>query len=328
MPRSVIRILSGTDVEALLDVDTSIEVVEEAFRQHGTGRAAPPAILGLEASGGGFHVKAGLLRLGRLYFAAKINGNFYANAPLGLPRIHGLVVLSDGETGVPLAVLDSVEITKRRTAAATAVAVRHLALEDAAVATLCGCGAQGAAQLRAVARVRSLRKIFVFDVDRARAQALAEDASRELAIEVTATEDLREGVAASSICITCTPSQSPILARDFVAPGALVAAVGADSADKQELDPALMAGSTIVTDVHEQCATIGDLHHALASGRVRREDVHAELGEIVAGTKSGRRSREEIIVFDSTGMALQDVAAAAAAYERAAARGYGVAVEV
>lgn len=316
-----IRTFSRADVESLLDMDSCIAVVEEAFRQHGSGAARPPGILSLEGDGGGFHVKAGLLDLGRRYFAAKINGNFSGNAALGLPRIQGLIVLSDGATGTPLAVLDSIEITKLRTAAATAVAARYLAVEHADVVTLCGCGAQGLAQIRALARVRPLRKVFAVDVDRARAEALADGLASELAVEVTG--DLGSALGASAICVTCTPSRSPILFRDLIAPGTCVAAVGADSPDKQELDPALLAASIVVTDVLDQCAAIGDLHHALVSGLMRRDDVHADLGEIVAGRKPGRRSAEEIIVFDSTGMALQDVAAAAAVYERAQSSGPG-----
>ena len=111
-----------------------------------------------------------------------------------------------------------------------------------------------------------------------------------------------------------------------MAPGAFVAAVGADSEDKQELEPALLASSTLVVDTLEQCATIGELHHALAAGLMARADVHAELGQIVAGVKPGRRSRDEIIVFDSTGTALQDVAAAAVVYEKALTAGRGVRV--
>src|SRR5262249_58653564 len=118
-------------------------------------------------------------------------------------------------------------------------------------------------------------------------------------------------------------SRRPIVLRDFVAPGTLVVGVGADAADKQELDPALLAVATVVTDVRAQCATIGDLHHAIAAGALTLDDVHADLGEIVAGKKPGRRSTDETIVFDSTGMALQDVAAAAAAFESSASRSPG-----
>src|SRR5262249_20715936 len=156
--------------------------------------------LGLE----GFHVKAGVLQLGegRRFFAAKVNGNFAANAARGLPRIQGVVVLSDGSTGVPLAVLDSVEITPLRTASATAVAARRLAPRDATQAVIVGCGAQAAAQIRAVARVRPLRSVLAVDVESSRARALADTLAAEL--EVSVADDLRAAVRASAICITCT----------------------------------------------------------------------------------------------------------------------------
>jgi len=311
-----LRILDAGDVSVLLGIDECLEAVAEAFRQHGNGEAPPPGVLGIPASGGGFHIKAGLLRLDRLYFAAKVNGNFSDNERKGLARIQGVIVLSDGSDGSPLAVMDSGEITKLRTAAATALAARHLALPEASVVTICGCGVQGRAQLRALARMRPLSRVFAFDREKARAHAFAAELASELGLEVVVATDLREAVLTSQICVTCTPSRTPILFRDFVPPGAFVAAVGADAEGKQELDPALMSGATIVTDVREQCAASGDLHHALRSGAVALDDVYADLGEIVAGRKPGRRSPDEIIVFDSTGMALQDVAVAAAVYRR------------
>jgi ornithine cyclodeaminase/alanine dehydrogenase len=128
--------------------------------------------------------------------------------------------------------------------------------------------------------------------------------------------------------VTCTPSKQPYLKKEFVAPGTFVSAVGADSPDKHELDPALFAGNKIVVDILEQCASSGDLHHALEQGVVQRADVYAELGEIVAGRKPGRTSPGEIILFDSTGTALQDVAAAIAVYEKAVAAGTGLRVNL
>src|SRR5262249_42727020 len=125
----------------------------------------------------------------------------------------------------------------------------------------------------------------------------------------------------ADVVVTCTPSRSAILHR--VAPGTFVAAAGADSHEKQEIAPALLASSTVVTDVTEQCASIGDLHHAIAAGAMTRDEVYAELGEIVAGRKPGRTRDDQTIIFDSTGMALQDVAAATIVYERALAAGVG-----
>jgi ornithine cyclodeaminase/alanine dehydrogenase-like protein (mu-crystallin family) len=127
--------------------------------------------------------------------------------------------------------------------------------------------------------------------------------------------------------VTCTPSKQPFLKRDFVGPGTFLAAVGADSPEKQELDPVLLSQNKIVVDIQEQCAAIGELHHALDAGLVTRNDVHAELGEVIAGLKRGRTSPDEIIIFDSTGMALQDVVASAVVYEKASAAGIGTVID-
>ncbi len=150
--------------------------------------------------------------------------------------------------------------------------------------------------------------------------------SRALSIEVTAVDTPGEAVRGADVCATCTPSKTPLLLRRDVSPGTFIAAVGADHPDKQELEPALLIASTLVVDHLEQCAAIGELHHALESGVMTRRDVHAELAEIVAGRVRGRDREAETIVFDSTGTGLQDVAAAALVYERALAAGAGLSV--
>ena len=229
--------------------------------------------------------------LDRLYFAAKTNANFSGNPRRhGLPAIQGVIVLCDADNGCPLAVMDSMEVTARRTAAATAVAAKWLARPDASTVTVCGCGSQGREQLRALARVLPLRRAYAFDLDEAKARAFARDLSAELGFEITPARDHAEAVRSSDVCVTCTPSRAPFLMRDHVAPGTFVAAVGADSSDKQELDPRLMAEAVVVVDVLDQCASIGDLHHALEAGVLTREAVHAELADVVTGRKPGRRS--------------------------------------
>lgn len=127
---------------------------------------------------------------------------------------------------------------------------------------------------------------------------------------------------------TCTPSQEPFLKREFISPGAFVAAVGADSVDKQELEPMLLSQNKVVVDILEQCASLGELHHALVAGLIKKTDIYAELGEIIAGSKPGRTTSDEIIIFDSTGMALQDVVAAAAAYEKAVSASIGTTINL
>lgn len=175
-------------------------------------------------------------------------------------------------------------------------------------------------------RVLPLQRVYAFDREERTARAYAAELSAELACEITPVGNLAEAVRRSDVCVTCTPSRAAYLRREDVRPGTFVAAVGADSPDKQELFPELMAAGVVVTDVLDQCAAIGDLHHAIAAGVMTREAVHAELADAVTGRKSGRRSSDEITIFDSTGTALEDVAAAALMYERAVEAGSGFAV--
>ncbi|MGQ0712121.1 MAG: ornithine cyclodeaminase family protein [Gemmatimonadaceae bacterium] len=313
--------IDSASVRDLLSIEECIAAVEQAFRLHGERRAPSPGVLGVDAERGAFHIKAGVLDMGRPYFAAKTNANFPGNTErYGLPTIQGVIALFDAERGTPLAVLDSKEITSLRTGAATAVAAKYLAREDASVATICGCGVQGRTQLSAVAAVRTLKRVYAVDRDAQQARRFAREMSNELGVEVVAAGDLANAARDSDICITCTPSRTAILGAGDVSAGAFVAGVGADNQDKQELDPALLARAAVVVDILEQAATAGDLHHAIAAGVMTRDDVRAELGEVVAGTKVGRVHTDEIIVFDSTGTALQDVAASVAVYEKARAQ--------
>jgi ornithine cyclodeaminase/alanine dehydrogenase-like protein (mu-crystallin family) len=172
--------------------------------------------------------------------------------------------------------------------------------------------------------VLPLARAHAYDADEAVARAYARELSDELGIEITPARDLAAAVCDSDVCVTCTPSRGAFLMREHVRPGTFVAAVGADSPDKQELEPRLLAEAVLVVDVLEQCASIGELHHALAAGVLTREAVHAELADVLTGRRPGRQSDQEITIFDSTGTALQDVAAAAVVYEKAVESGRGV----
>jgi len=319
------RLLTGRDVASLLDLDGCIAAVEEAFRRLGEGTAPAPGILGFPAAGGGFHIKAAGLSLSRPWFAAKVNGNFSQNRErFGLPSIQGVVLLCDGENGYPLALLDSIEITIRRTGAATAVAAKYLARADARVVTICGCGNQGRIQLEALSRVRALEAAYAFDLDPERAAEFATEMSSKLGIPVTTARAPGPAARRSDIVVTCTPSRKPFLGAEDVAPGTFLAAVGSDSADKQELEAAILASAKVVADSLDQCAEIGELHHALACGAIARSGLYAELAELCAGRKPGRVKAEEVTLFDSTGTALEDVAAAAVVYEKAVASDKGL----
>lgn len=317
-------LFSRSDVERLLTPGKCISVVEEAFRQHALGKAPTPGILGTQVKDGGFHIKAGVLTLERSYFAAKLNANFPHNAArLGLPTIQGVLALFDAVSGLPLAVMDSMALTALRTAAATAVAAKYLARAKCETALICGCGGQARAQLRALLRVRRLSHIGAYDQDARKAAAFARAIEAETGVEAQMVADLGAAVSRSDIVVTCTTARRFFIERQMVRPGTFVAGVGADNEDKQELDPQLLAHSTVVVDLTDQCAAIGDLHHALAENVMSRGGVHAELGEVVANLKPGRVSDDEVIVFDSTGTALQDVAAAAAVYDLALDRAEG-----
>jgi alanine dehydrogenase len=322
-------LLKRSDVAALLGIEECMLAVEQSFTLYAEGKVTPPGILGIPVQDGGFHIKAGLLDLGRTYFAAKTNANFPQNRKrFGLPLIQGIVLLCDAETGFPLALMDSMELTVIRTGAATGVAAKYLARPDASVAMICGCGNQGRISLRALAQVRPLTRAYAWDIDGRQAQQFADELSKELGIEIEAVNELADAVQASHICVTCTPSKQYFLNREYVSPGTFIAAVGADNEEKQELDPALFTANKVVVDLLEQCATIGDLHHALNLELLTKADVHGELGEVIAGKKAGRTSDDEIIIFDSTGTALQDVAAAAMVYERAVSAGIGTAINL
>jgi ornithine cyclodeaminase/alanine dehydrogenase-like protein (mu-crystallin family) len=316
-------LLSRADVASLVDLGDVIEEVERAFACFARGSIPAPGILSCAVDGGGFHVKSAWLPPPEGCFAVKANANFPGNrSRSGRPTIQGVIVLFDGEGGFPLAVMDSIEITMLRTAAATAVAARHCARASARTVTIAGCGDQARAQLLALACVRPLARAFAYDIDSGRAQALA-DSLAEASFETLAVRDLRAALAQSDICVTCTPSHAPFVARGDLAPGTFVAAVGADSEGKQELAADLVASSAVIVDLGEQCASIGELHHALDAGLMTLDQVRAELGEVVTGKKPGRISDDEIVIFDSTGTALQDVATASLVYERAVSEGFG-----
>jgi alanine dehydrogenase len=318
------RLLCRSDIERLLSLRDCIGAVDEIFRLQGQGKVPAPGILGVKAPSGGLHVKAGLLPGDRDYLVAKLNANFPGNnAHFGLPTIQGVIAVFDAENGVPLAILDSIDITIKRTAAASAVAAKYLARKDSSIATICGCGQQGRAQLRAALVVLPLTKIYVFDVNERAAIDFRNELSPQLKIDVEPVHDLASAVQKSDVCITCTTANEFFVRKEDVRPGTFIAAVGADAEHKQEIDPALIASVKVVSDSLEQSCAIGEVHHAIARGLMRKEDVYAELCQIVAGQKIGRVADHEIIVFDSTGVAIEDAVAAAAVYERALANGIG-----
>jgi ornithine cyclodeaminase/alanine dehydrogenase-like protein (mu-crystallin family) len=329
--RNETRILTRSEIASMLNLDDYMEGVEYAFRAHGQGKSFGTAMVHGDTPGElEFHIKAGGLTWhDQKYYGLKINGSCFNNKELrGLPNILGAILLFDGESGFPLAVIDSGEPTIKRTAAGTAVAMKYLAAPDVKVMTVCGCGNQGRIHVQFLRTIRPIAKVFAYDQNPEIAKAFAHDLERESDISIQPAQDLASAVAQSRLVVTCTPSKTPFLYKEYVMPGTTVAAVGSDNPEKQELDARLLKGNKVVVDILSQCAQAGELHHALNQRLLKVSDVYAEIGEIVSGKKPGRTSPAEIIVYDATGTALQDTAAAALCYEKALARNIGRSVNL
>jgi ornithine cyclodeaminase/alanine dehydrogenase-like protein (mu-crystallin family) len=321
---SEIVLLSGRDLRRLLDPKVVIEALREAYAALAGNPADQGRSVGFTIEGGSIHVKSGLLPGSHRAFASKVNVNLPDNWKLRrLPTIQGVVVVSDAKDGRPLAMMESMTLTGIRTAATAALAAAYGARKRSTRAAIIGCGIQAKYQLEAVKAVFPLETVRVFDIDGARAEAFAR-ANSTSTCSATPAPSVREAVRDVDICITCTTSKSPILADDFDLTGCFVAAVGADNPEKHEVAPALMRRARVLVDDLEACASGGDLSHALRAGAMSKDQVHAELADLAAGRKPGRMIEEELVIFDSTGSGVQDVATAWLAYREASRTGIGV----
>ncbi|NQU58136.1 MAG: ornithine cyclodeaminase family protein [Rhodospirillales bacterium] len=313
-------LLGAAELRAVLTPAVCLAALEDTYRHLYAAPADSGQSVGFQTQDGKFHVKAGLLPGTHKYFAAKVNANFPDNQQrFDLPTIQGLIVLCDGTDGRPVAILQSGELTGRRTAAATALAAKHGARPDARTLALIGCGAQARHQVEAAAGVLPIKRVIPVDREHANAEALAAWATETLGLEATPAAPvataIADAVAASDITITCTTATHSIVTPDMVPAGCFIAAVGADNPDKRELDPRLFRNARILVDDLDQCAESGDLAHAIRAGIASLGDVAATLADLAAGAVPGRTDEDEIVIFDSTGTGVQDVAAAAAAYE-------------
>jgi ornithine cyclodeaminase/alanine dehydrogenase len=321
--------LTRQDIAGLMEFDDYVVTVEEIFRLYAEGNASLPGVVDIDAVDGAFHIKSASAELKRKYVAVKVNGNFPLNIIRhGLPTIQGIILLYDGEKGTPLAIMDSIEITIQRTGAATILAAKYLARPDSKVVTVCGCGNQGRISLIGLKQILPLERAYAYDIDASTAISFAQEMTKQLRIPVTPVANHADATRQSDVIVASSSSRRAFLRAADVRPGTFVAAVGSDSHDKQELEPQLLASSKVVADIIEQCVRIGELHHAVEEGLLTKADVYAELGEVISGKKPGRTSADEIIIFDSTGTALQDVAAASAVYEKARSKSIGTVVQL
>jgi ornithine cyclodeaminase/alanine dehydrogenase-like protein (mu-crystallin family) len=312
-------VLSRAAIAGCVPPSAYIDVVEGAFRALSLGTLQSIAPAHVPGEGGAFHIKSAVATSGTRRAAIKINGNFPDNPRMsGLPTIQGCIVLVDTTNGRLLAIMDSIEITAQRTAAASAVAARHQARRDATTIAFVGCGVQAHCHLDSLLALREFdfRSVRLFDVDQACAARLGEHA---VAHGLDATRAMSPGAACSEadVVVTCTPAQAPLVHAGDIRTGTFIAGIGADNAHKNEIAAELMARSRVVPDIAAQAAIMGDLRAAIAAGVMTAGAIHAELADIVAGLRPGRMNRDEVFIFDSTGTAIEDLVAANLVYERA-----------
>jgi ornithine cyclodeaminase/alanine dehydrogenase-like protein (mu-crystallin family) len=322
-----VRVLGRDEVRAALDMPSLIDAMGRAFTAYTERRAELPSVIHLDVPErhGEVHVKAGYLH-GGPHFAVKVAGGFPDNATLGLPTADGMIVVFDAETGTPVAILlDGGYLTDARTGAAGGLAARYLAPEAIPRVAVIGTGIQARFQVEALAHVRRFEEVRIWGRDRGRAELCVADVRALPTLpspcEVRAVPSVQEAVDDAVVVITATAARAPLVRAEWLSPGAHVTAVGSDGPDKQELDIDVLArADLVVADSLAQCIRIGEIHHAVASGVLREEDV-VELGDITAGRHPGRTPGDGVTICDLTGVGVQDVAAATLVMERAADRG-------
>jgi len=317
-------VLTSVDVMQVLDMDLALNAVREAFRAYGEDRVNMPPKAYLDLAQGDFRAMYGEIFLPEGHVCGLKWVNVHPGNPLrGLPTVMAKIVLNDPDTGFEWADMDGTLITNYRTGAAGGVAAEVLSRPDAECLGVIGAGEQARTQIAAILKVRRIQEIIICDCARARAQTLRDEVAALYPIQVRLAPDPRETALASDILVTVTPSEEPLVRRDWVRPGTHINAIGADAAGKQELDPEILKVAMIVVDDWAQASHSGEINVPLSQGAITQEMIYGSLGEVVAGKKPGRQSPEDITVFDSTGLIIQDLSLGFAVFNRAQERGLG-----
>jgi len=306
-------LIGAAEIERVFGMSRAVQVVEDAFRLCGEGRAQMPPKVYLTFQKGDLRcMPAYVPSLG--IAGVKIVNVHPANRDI--PTVMATIVLVDPETGFALAVTDGTYLTSLRTGAAGAVAARYLARQDSEVAGFVGAGRQAQTQLEGLMLVRpGIRRVLACDVDRGKAERFCRVCKERYGLEA-AVGSVEQVVRASDVLATTTPAREPIVRDEWVRPGTHINAIGADAPGKQELDPAVLQRARVVIDNWEQASHSGEINVPLSRGILTRSDIACDIGGVVAGKAPGRTSSSEVTVFDSTGLAVQDIACAHAAYSR------------
>uniref|UniRef100_A0A7C1JY26 Ornithine cyclodeaminase n=1 Tax=Caldilinea aerophila TaxID=133453 RepID=A0A7C1JY26_9CHLR len=323
-------ILTRRDVEHLLTMPDAIAAVEEGFRRLAAGAVEMPQRLMTSVTPyNGVHLSMPAFVAGdpgtltiKVVTVYNDNRNRY-----DLPTIHAVLLLHDARTGKPLALMDAEHLTAMRTGAVSGVATRHMARPDARVVTIFGAGVQAGPQLLAIAAVRPIQQVYV--VSRSNPHDFAVQMTDRLHIPVTVAHDVRSAVEAADIICTATNSPIPLFPGEWLRAGVHINAIGTYTKTTRELDSEAVRRSRVVVD-RRQAAQVeaGDIVIPLQEGVIGPEHIIAELADIVTGAVAGRTSPEEITLFKSVGLALQDAMTAALVYRRAVEQGVGQSVEL
>ncbi|MFZ2101909.1 MAG: cyclodeaminase [Oricola sp.] len=330
MPRDV-TVLTEADLRRVVTLDlAAIDAVEKAFVALATGKVVMPPVLSMAIpeANGEVDVKTAYIP-GFDGFAIKISPGFFDNPKIGLPSLNGLMILFSAKTGlVEALLLDNGYLTDVRTAAAGAVAAKHLAPKTVETAGVMGAGAQARLQLQAAHLVRPFRRALVWGRDPAKAESCAADLEKALGIPVQAESDAARLVAESQLVVTTTPAEEPVLKAEWLHPGLHITAMGSDQSGKNEIDPiALVAADLYVADRVSQCEKLGELRSAIEAG-IWTGGTPPELGEIITGAKPGRISDNDVTICDLTGTGAQDTAIATYAVKSAREAGTGSAISI
>ncbi len=304
-------------IRAAVGHRAALDSAERAFRALARDEAVSPMPMGVQIPEvhGEVHVKGAYLR-GASIFAFKVATGFYGNVEMGIPTGSGLVLVFSADTGFPLGVLaDNGYLTDLRTAAAGALAARFLTPGRPLVMAVLGAGVQGRLQVELIHRVRDLKELRVWSRKESSRKRYVMDMSHSIGVPVYEFPDVSAAVAGADLVVTATPSRAPLIHPGMLKPGATVIAVGSDGPDKREIAvEVLLAADKLICDVTAQSIRLGELHHAVKTGKLPVEGVYAELGHIVEGDLPGRLG-DETIICDLTGVGAQDAAIAEVAWK-------------
>ncbi len=318
-----VLLLGGREVEELLSMSEALKAVEYAFKLEAEGKTIMPPKIYLELSEHQGDFRAMLAYLDGSA-GIKWVSVYPGNAEQGLPTVMATIILCDPNDGCPLAIMEGTYITKIRTGAAGGVAVKYLARKDACVIGMIGAGVQARTQLMAITKVMpGIKEVKVFDWHPETGSRYAEEMAAKLNLNICAVENVEEA-ADADIVVTTTTSTIPIVKKQFIKPGTHINAIGADAKGKQELETELTRAAKVIVDDIRQASHSGEINVPMYEGKITTEDIYGTLGQVVTNLKKGRENDSEITIFDSTGLAIQDIICAKLVYQEAKRREFPV----